>query len=342
MGADGVHDPLVAAHEEGDRPVAEAVHEHPGHGRQDDAMIERGREGGSGLREDPEPSLRLGLLGAGGLLGLVQARVLDGHRRALREVLGEGEVLLRVRAARLRPDERDRSEGASADPERYDDGRSELEVADERLQLRARADRILEQLGRDLGDELGPARAHDVGHAVEGAGIGRIAPTEFPGELHLRRIDVGDGHGVDRALGADEVDRAPVREPRHHEVGHALQRLVHDQRGGEHSARLREERQALAGDLQACEVRALAFDRRLFREALLVDIGHAPDPLHDPSVVVAAGRGACDEPSIGLRRRVPEAPSDSNTSPEARAANHRDRTLPWSSGWIALIQPSPR
>ena len=83
----------------------------------------RQRRLGHALEAADRAGGRLRLL-ARGLLGAVETRVLDGDRRAARELLRELELLGAVAPAGLRLDEADRAERRVADDERDDDRRA--------------------------------------------------------------------------------------------------------------------------------------------------------------------------------------------------------------------------
>jgi hypothetical protein len=131
-------------------------------------------------------------------------------------------------------------------------------------------------------------------------------PAEFPGRVDLRRVHVRDGHELDAAVVADHVDRAPVGQPWHRDVGEPPKRLADDEGGGQDAARLREERQAPAGQFEAGQGRALALARRRLGQALPVHVGDGSDPLDDDAPVVADRRGPCDHVVVLVGRRVPD------------------------------------
>ena len=106
-----------------------------------------------------------------------------------------------------------------------------------------------EQLVGDLGVELGLAGADhlvDAGRVLVAGGVGAL---ELAREGDLVGVRVRDGDVVQRAAGRDQVDRAPVRDPRHRELGHLRQRLLVVQRGGQRLAHAREEGQLLGPEL---------------------------------------------------------------------------------------------
>ena len=66
-----------------------------------------------------------------------------------------------------------------------------------------------EQLPRNVGNELGFARAKDLGNARPRVGIGWIPPFQLGDERQLRRIDVRHRESP-RLATVDEIDRTPV------------------------------------------------------------------------------------------------------------------------------------
>ena len=167
----------------------------------------------------------LGRVGA--LLGLaVEAGVVDGDRRSVRELQRELEIGLRVGRVRLRGDQRERTKRASARRERNTDCRAQAEFVDDLPQLVVVADRLFQDLVWNHGEELSLTRAEHLRHAVRLVRLRRIAVLQCVRPAHLLGVLVGDCEPDDLAVFAGHVDRAPVGEPRHGELRELPEREV--------------------------------------------------------------------------------------------------------------------
>jgi hypothetical protein len=74
--------------------------------------------------------------------------------------------------------------------------------------------------------------SNDVRQSSGGVGLRRIFSLELLREGDARRIDVGNRKAFESGAAADHVDRAPVRNMRHRELGHGFQCLLIIERGG--------------------------------------------------------------------------------------------------------------
>ena len=177
----------------------------------------------------------------------VEQRVVHSERRAARDVLGERKILLVVVPARLGRDEGERAEHTTSGGERHDHRGAQPELAEHLEQLRRVAGRLDEELVRNVRGQLRLASSDHVRDAHRCVGIDGILLGQLVRPLDLLRVGVGDREPFDRAPGADEVDRAPVRELRHRERRDVRQCLFVVERGGQRLGRLGEEAPVLGG-----------------------------------------------------------------------------------------------
>ena len=98
-----------------------------------------------------------------------------------------------------------------------------------------------------MRDELRLARADDRRRAALGPRILGKALRHFVGEPDLVGVRVGHRQPEQLAVLVDEVDRTPVREPRHRQRGNASERGLVVQRRGEQLARFDDEPAFLRG-----------------------------------------------------------------------------------------------
>ncbi len=105
----------------------------------------------------------------------------------------------------------------------------------------------LDLLRRDPGDDLGSSGADDGADPGRRVGIGRVALAQVAGEVDLRRIDVLDRQPLDLSGGIDDLDGAPVPDPRDGEAGHAPEGLLVVEQFAEHGAGFGEEALVLLG-----------------------------------------------------------------------------------------------
>ena len=122
-----------------------------------------------------------------------------------------------------------------------------------------------------------------------------------PGDLV--RVDVRDCHALDLPLLVEDVDRAPVGEPRDRDLGQPSQRLLVVERRRKQLARLGEERHPCFRDLQRfVEARALECLRGLTREGELQSAAVSVEVL----VGREGERQAADRPALDDERQAHE------------------------------------
>ena len=155
----------------------------------------------------------------------VKARVLDGERRPTRDLLREIEIVRRIGPLGLGPHERHHAENFAPRAERDAHVGMKPEVAGEPVLLLG-GRRSAQHLLGDARDQLGLRGSRDVVRADRRVPARRILLLHLVGEGHLAGIDVMDRDAPDRPLFLDEIDRAPVREPRHRDSRDFAQRLL--------------------------------------------------------------------------------------------------------------------
>ena len=139
-----------------------------------------------------------------------------------------------------------------------------------------------EQLPRNVGNELGLARAKDLGNARPRMRIGWIAPFQLGDERQLRRVDVRHREPL-RLATVDEIDGTPVRQHRDRQSRNRGQRLLVVERGGH-----------LIDGAQQERALVLVAD-------LLGDVAEKIDGIDDLAGQVAGGDGPHHRPAL-LRR----------------------------------------
>ena len=163
----------------------------------------------------------------------------------------------------------------------------------------------------DVFDELRSAGAHGLRNSLRSVEVSAKAPLELPGECLPARVGVGDRDALDPAPGVDQIDHAPVGDPRHGQPGHRVESGLKVERRAEVLPRLREDLGPQLGALALGDVaniageggRAIELDareRQLDRE--LVPAGaHAgqlePLPEQPP---LAGGDDALECPPMGV------------------------------------------
>ena len=151
------------------------------------------------------------------VLGAVETRVVDRQRGAAREILGDGEVLLREAPPGLGRGQRERAEHAPAARERRHDRRAHAEDARQPEQLLV-GRLLLGEPGRYVPDQLGAARAEG---GRDPAGRPRARTGRRACSRRARRavsgLAVRDADVADLAV-IEHVDRAPVGQARHREL----------------------------------------------------------------------------------------------------------------------------
>ena len=210
----------------------------------------------------PAPPLHLG----------VQPRVVDRRGGVPRQLLREGGVLFSVHPAGLGRDERDRADHLAAGGERHGHVGLRRERARDFELVVVEAEgceRALVDLRHEHG--LGPAR-RDRDRREH-----RL--LQLAGERELERVGVLEREPLEPSV-EEDVDRAPVGDPRHGKPRDVGERLLVVERAPEHPAGLGEERLPLLGELA------------------VLDIGRRADP------AVVGRQRAAQEPAV---RAVGEA-----------------------------------
>ncbi len=116
--------------------------------------------------EDAVPDRRKDSGGVAALLGVPEeARVVDGERRAPRQLAGQGEVLIRVAAARISGEERQRADRLAAGDQRQDHPGDEVEISKENVVLVVTGH--LTQVGIEVVEEHRLAGAKDAPDRTE-------------------------------------------------------------------------------------------------------------------------------------------------------------------------------
>ncbi len=163
----------------------------------------------------------------------IEAGVVDRERRQPGEVAHEGEVRL-FEGATGRP--RDQNEGAHRPPaclERDHHRGAQLELLDEPPELRLVAEHPPRQALRDLAQQQRlPGPQHVADEAARVAGPGAVRARQLGQQRFLLRIDACDGEASD-FLAFGDVEDTQVRERGHGKPGHALERFLVVQGGGE-------------------------------------------------------------------------------------------------------------
>ena len=162
----------------------------------------------------------------------VEPGVLEVQAAGDGQLLGRGEVGLTEAALRRRADEREVADDATARPQRHGHRRAEAQRAQELQLLLVLRDRLQHRV-RDLGLQVGDAGADHLGGADRGRRIERAAAVV----LARAGQQVGVG-GLDRGAGdapvrLQQLDEAPVGEPRDGEPRDHPQRLVVVERAGQ-------------------------------------------------------------------------------------------------------------
>ena len=186
------------------RGLVERRHVQPGHGRQPpraQAALEAHRDA---------------------LLVAKQARVVECHGEAGRDLLEHGEIVGGVAARRFGGGEGDRAEQPAPCAQRQDRGRHELEHlegAEAALVVLCRGP----EPTREIADEGGPLQTGQQRSAGPGLGAGKasriLGHPAFP-----VGVAVCECSPHQRARRLEHLNRAPVRQPRHREAGHLSQR----------------------------------------------------------------------------------------------------------------------
>ena len=216
----------------------------------------------------------------GAALGLTEETcVVDGDRGAARELDRQCEVGFRVRRVRLGRDQRQRAQRPAPRNQRHADGRLQPELVDDPPQLLVVADRLVQQLLREFGEEFGLPGAQHVRHSRRRVRVGRVAVLQLVGPAHLVRVLVRDREPLDLAVRADHVDRAPVGKARDAQLRDLPEGVVVVERRGEQLARLGEKGHPLPQRLLGrIEPRAgqrlggLARERQLHLAALRLEL----------------------------------------------------------------------
>ena len=179
------------------------------------------------------------------LRGLVEAGVVDRQPGAAAQRERDAQVVRSVRRVRLGRDEADRAEHPAAGGDRHDERGVQGELRDHGADLGVR-DGAVQQVPVDVLDQLGLARARHLRRPDRGIGRQRQARAQLARERDAVGIGVRRGGGDERAVLVEQVDHAPVAEPRHAEVGEPLERHVQVERLGQELPGRDQEAQALA------------------------------------------------------------------------------------------------
>ena len=191
----------------------------------------------------------------------VQARVVEGEGGAPCHLPHEGDVVLVVARVPAGARERDGPQHVPAGAQRHHQHRRQGERADQLEVLgvpRAR-DHLL--LG-DLGQQQRLAGSDDLRGTAAGARAGRVALAHPLGELDLDGVDVRDRDVAQFAVGVREIDRAPVAEVAHAQLGDRGQRVVHVERCVERGAHVGQEAHARQRGALVIDLARDADDRR--------------------------------------------------------------------------------
>jgi hypothetical protein len=202
----------------------------------------------------------------------VQAGVVDREAGAAAHLFGERQVVGGEAPPGRGRDERERAERAAARGERGDDGRREPDLAQQgevRGTPRARREHVV----RDLGVELRPPGPHHGRHARRRVGRRGVVAPDLPRPRHPRGVGVRHGGLLERAVGVDEVHRAPVGERRHGEGGDLRERRRRVERAVEEARRLRQEGRPPARPLGVARALGERLGRRVQRLRLRLELG---------------------------------------------------------------------
>ncbi len=183
----------------------------------------------------------------------VEPCVLEVQPAAIGQLLGGGEVERTVAPARGSADQREVADDAAAAAQRHDHRGAEPERA-EYLQVLGVLRDQLEHRVRYLGLQVRLAGPDHLRRADGRVRVQRVAAVVFARVLEQRRVVRLDRDAVDAAVVAQQLDEAPVGQPRHRDPCDHLQRLVEVERAGEQRARVRERVRAPARPLQLGDV----------------------------------------------------------------------------------------
>jgi hypothetical protein len=232
----------------------------------------------------------VGCLGpsAGRAFRFVQARVLDGERGAIGQVLEQRSIVFGEGRVRLVARRRDRADHAARRLQGSDEEAFHLQ----RVDVRSRAGhRAGAELGRaDLGDQDRAARLEHAARKPLPFANAQMR-SDLAQALFVRRVEIADHDGVEPlAVGRHERDGARRSQVRHHLVGDFAQdRIDVGVRGRQHARRFGQETQPVGraplaiGEQRPVErVRALLCDDEketelLFFESLLGEEAQAED-----------------------------------------------------------------
>ena len=169
----------------------------------------------------------------------VQSRVVDREPRAPGDLLGERQVGIGVPPSGLRPGERDRSDDVASRDHRQRHRRARPELLHQ-LVVPLVASGRLQRRGVEVVEDHWPPLAEGNRRRLR-----RIERRDVRAAQLLERAPAllatgRDRHAVD-LVALEHVHDAPVRERRQGEAGHALQRVVVVERGGERAARVGQE-----------------------------------------------------------------------------------------------------
>ncbi len=204
--------------------------------------------------------------------------VVDRQRGAVGEGLCQLEISLGVAPVRFGHDHGEGPDDLAAHLQRDADVRAELQLVDEPEVLLIDG-RGREQLPGNVGNELGFARAKDLGNAGPRVRIGWIPPFQLGDELQLRGVDVRHREPPPRAT-VDEIDGTPVSQHRDGQARDRGQGLLVVERGGHFIDGAQQER-ALVPVTD-----------------LLGDVAEKIDGIDDLAVQIAGGDGPHHRPAL--------------------------------------------
>ena len=146
-------------------------------------------------------------------------------------------------------------------------------------------------LGRDVRNEDRLAGPDDLERPARLVRVVGVLVEQLADQRDLGRIHMGDRERAQLTVRVEQVDRAPIGDPRHREIGQVTDRPVVTQRPRQELASLGQEALVLTAASVAQGV---------------VDVRARPHPAGDAVVVVAARDGAQREPAV-LAVVAPEA-----------------------------------
>jgi hypothetical protein len=247
----------------------------------------------------------VGLRAVGILRVEVELRVVEGERRALREVLGDGDVRRVVSPVRRRCHQgRQRAEDVPARDERHGQRGPRSEGLERCPLIRGAAQEPYQDV-RVVAHEHGPAvleGARD--RAVRHPELRRMR-AEAGGERRVSGERVGGGNASNVAPLGLEVDEGRVAEHRERDAGESRDDLIGIQRAAQRGARAREVRGVLGAPVARRRCRRPGCCPVPWRGGRSDGLHHPPDfgELTALRLDRAGGDGGQDRPAIGADER---------------------------------------